>query len=54
MNRDIMTEGIHHHNFFATSLLGPFLILNPSFTLDLFRRLGNKGSHPFEEEMRAA
>lgn len=54
MNRDIRTEGIHDHNFFATSLLGPFLILNPSFTLDLFRRLGYQGALPFEEEMRAA
>lgn len=54
MNPDIRTEGIHDHNFFATSLLGPFLILNPSFTLELFQQVGYQGALPFEKAMREA
>ena len=33
-------EGIHDHNFMATYLLGPILVLNPEFTLYLMRLLG--------------
>ena len=51
MNPDILTEGIHDRNFFATSLLGPFLILNPSFTKILFKTIGFDGPLPFEEEL---
>lgn len=31
-NKEDQYEGIHYKNFFATYLLGPFLILNPYFT----------------------
>ncbi|HZK28709.1 MAG TPA: hypothetical protein VFD19_00655 [Clostridia bacterium] len=48
MNKDIQTEGIHDRNFFATSLLGPFLILNPSFTKWLLARIGFHGTLPHE------
>ena len=32
MNKETFNEGIHDHNFFATYLVGPFLVLNPLFT----------------------
>ena len=32
MNKGTANEGIRDHNFFATYLVGPFLILNPLFT----------------------
>ena len=32
MNKETVNEGIHDHNFFATYLVGPFLVLNPLFT----------------------
>ncbi|HPX93660.1 MAG TPA: hypothetical protein PK646_05670 [Bacillota bacterium] len=54
MNPDTPSEGIHDRNFFATDLLGPFLILNPSFTRWLFNLTGFRGPLPFEEEMTAA
>lgn len=54
MNRDTAVEGIHDRNFFATDLLGPFLILNPAFTRRLFSLAGYDGPLPFEEEMKAA
>jgi len=54
MNPETAVEGIHDRNFFATDLLGPFLILNPTFTRWLFNLAGYKGPLPFEEEMVAA
>ena len=54
MNPDISTEGIHERNFFATSLLGPFLLLNPAFTKGLFRQFGFHESLPFEEDLLKA
>ena len=51
MNKDIRTEGIHDRNFFATSLLGPFLLLNPSFTRWLFARAGYHGTLPYEKSL---
>lgn len=54
MNADITTEGIQDRNFFATSLLGPFLILNPSFSLELFKRAGYQGALPFEKDLLEA
>ena len=54
MNPAIRTEGIQDRNFFATSLLGPFLILNPAFTSWLFKKVGFKGPLPFEEELISA
>ena len=32
MNKETVNEGIRDHNFFATYLVGPFLVLNPLFT----------------------
>lgn len=54
MNPAIRTEGIRDKNFFATSLLGPFLILNPAFTSWLFKKIGFSGALPFENELIAA
>ena len=51
LNNDTNLEGIHYKNFFATSLLGPFLILNPLFTKYLFSLMGYKGKLIFEEDL---
>lgn len=48
-------EGIHDHNFMATYLLGPILVLNPDFTLYLMRLLGvEEAKLCFEKEARNA
>ncbi len=44
-------EGIRDNLFFATSLLGPFLVLNPHFTKWLFEQVGYEGLLPFEENL---
>jgi CobQ-like glutamine amidotransferase family enzyme len=54
MNTATQTEGIRDGNFFATDLLGPFLILNPAFTRWLFNQAGYRGALPFEDEMEEA
>lgn len=41
-NPDERYEGIHRNNFYATQMLGPILILNPFFTLNLLKQLGLK------------
>lgn len=43
-------EGINYKNFFATYLLGPFLVLNPLFTKHLLRLMGHDDSLAFEKE----
>lgn len=48
-------EGVHIQNFFGTYLLGPVLLLNPSFTLHLLEKMGIE--HPvlaFAREMEEA
>lgn len=40
MNPGVTTEGIHLHNFFGTYMVGPFLIVNPDFTLYLMKLMG--------------
>lgn len=40
INANSKLEGIHQNNFFATYLIGPFLILNPYFTLELLKLMG--------------
>ena len=50
-NKDTNLEGIHYKNFFATSLLGPFLILNPKFTKYLFSLICHKEKLVFEKEL---
>ncbi len=42
INENSTLEGIHQNNFFATYLIGPFLILNPYFTLKLLKVMGIK------------
>jgi CobQ-like glutamine amidotransferase family enzyme len=54
MNPDIATEGVRVRNFFGTSLLGPFLVLNPMFSKWLFRQFGFSGPLAFEEELLEA
>jgi len=39
-NPESKHEGIHKQHFFGTHCLGPILVLNPYFTLDLFKSLG--------------
>lgn len=36
-NRATRVEGVRHHNFIGTSLLGPLLVMNPLFTKELLR-----------------
>ena len=55
MNQGSKLEGIHEKNFFATYLIGPFLILNPLFTLELLKIIGvEEPKLAFEEEVRQA
>lgn len=42
MNPKTMEEGIRYHNFFATQMIGPMLVLNPHFTQWLFNRVANR------------
>ncbi len=42
INEQTKLEGIHQNNFFATYVIGPFLILNPYFTLKLLNLMGEK------------
>ena len=44
-------EGIHYKNFYATYLLGPFLIMNPYFTKNLLRKLGLNDTLIYEEDL---
>ncbi|HNZ63039.1 MAG TPA: hypothetical protein PKH23_01735 [Bacillota bacterium] len=44
-------EGIRDKLFFATNLLGPFLLLNPPFTKWLFAQIGFDGPLPFEDAL---
>ena len=46
-SKDSNVEGIHDHNFIATTLLGPILITNPYFT----KYLLNKDKILFEEDL---
>lgn len=54
MNPDIRTEGIHYKNFYATYLLGPFLVLNPPFTKHLLSRMGHRAPLAHEAEAMEA
>ena len=47
-------EGIHYKNFFATYLIGPFLIMNPYFTKFLLKKLGLKDDLIYEKEIMDA
>lgn len=55
LNEKSSLEGFNMNNFFATNLIGPFLILNPLFTLKLMERMGVENPHlAFEDDMIAA
>ena len=50
-NDKTMNEGVKDHNFMATYITGPLLILNPDFTKYLLKLLGvNNPSLAYEEE----
>lgn len=42
LNPDMPMEGIRYNNFMATYVLGPIMILNPDFTMDLLALMGVK------------
>lgn len=48
---DGKNEGIHYKNFYATYLLGPFLIMNPYFTKYIFKEIGINDSLIFEDDL---
>lgn len=39
-NSESISEGIRYNNFFATYILGPFLIINPEFTKQILQKIG--------------
>jgi len=48
-------EGVRLNNFFATSMLGPLLLINPPFTRYLLGLLGVQGRElPYEQEAMTA
>lgn len=48
-------EGIHKQHFFGTQCLGPILVLNPFFTLDLLKGLGvSTPKLPYQEVLISA
>lgn len=47
-------EGICYKNFYATYLLGPFLILNPTFTKYILKKLKLSDKLAFEEDIMAS
>lgn len=47
-------EGYHYHNFYATYLLGPFLLLNPPFLQSLLKELGEGETLYLKEAAYAA
>ncbi len=51
MNKESKDEGIHYKNFFATNLLGPFLILNPYFVKYLLKLMNDNRSLVFEDQL---
>lgn len=55
INEQTKLEGIHKNNFFATYVIGPFLVLNPHFTLELLKLMGvNEPKLAFKNEMLEA
>ena len=51
MNKESKIEGINYKNFFATSLLGPFLVLNPYFVKHLLKLMNCDRKLIFEEQL---
>lgn len=55
INEQTKLEGIHQNNFFATYVIGPFLVLNPYFTLELLKLMGVENPKlAFESEVLEA
>lgn len=50
INLESKQEGIRYKNFFATYLLGPFLVLNPYFTKHLLKTIGCSDKLAFESQ----
>ncbi len=46
-----INEGINYKKFYATYLLGPFLIMNPKFTKFLLKELGLSDKLIYEEDL---
>ena len=54
-NSETKTEGVRINNFFSTSIVGPFLIMNPPFVKYLMTLLGiNEPKLAFEDVIMAA
>ena len=53
-NENEQEEGFRRKDFFATYLIGPLLIMNPSFTKFLLRRMGAPETLAFSETMEEA
>lgn len=54
-NIDSKFEGIHKNRFYGTNCIGPLLIMNPYFTLDLLKSLGiSHPKLPYQEALIAA
>lgn len=51
IKKSIETEGVHVHNFFGTSLLGPILILNPYFAKEILKLLGYNKKIKYEKDL---
>lgn len=52
INEQTKLEGIHQNNFFATYIIGPLLVLNPYFTLELLKLMGvEEPKLAFEKEV---
>ena len=52
INEQTKLEGIHQNNFFATYIIGPILVLNPYFTLELLKLMGVENPKlAFEKEV---
>ena len=55
INKESKLEGINRNRFFATYIIGPFLILNPLFTLKLLKMMGvEEPKLAFEDEILEA
>lgn len=55
LNKENNLEGIQVNNFIATYLIGPILILNPTFTKELIKKMGiEEPKLAFEEDVKKA
>ena len=54
MNETAKYEGIKYNNFYATYILGPFLLLNPVFTKYIFSKIGYNEKIYLEDKLMNA